>query len=237
MNNSISKQFIAEVIGTFALVTAVCGAILTGQTGALPAFAGGLAIMTMIYAVGGISGGHFNPAVTLASTISGRTNTTQMVAYMVAQLVGGLLAVTLLQTITTASLVTAVAAPAAGVSSTSAIVAEAVGTFFLALTVLGVTSNQSISRSFSGLAIGGTIVLAGLTIGNLTGGSVNPARAIAPAVLSGEFANLATYIIGPVIGAAVAGLISNVLFTADASSSSSSSFNNSNNSQQSRRAA
>jgi glycerol uptake facilitator-like aquaporin len=142
-----------------------------------------------------------------------------------------------LQTITTASLVAAVAAPAAGVSGTSAIVAEAVGTFFLALTVLGVTSNQSISRSFSGLAVGGTVVLAGLTIGNLTGGSVNPARAIAPAVLSGEFANLATYIIGPAIGAAVAGLISNVLFTADASSSSSSSFNNSNNSQQSRRAA
>ncbi len=234
MNNSTSKIFIAEVIGTFTLVALICGSILAGGTGLIPAVAGGLALMTMVYALGGISGGHFNPAVTLAATVSRRLNPTEMVTYWVAQLVGAFLAIVICQTLFSTSAAAAVSTPT--VAAASAITAEAVATFFLALTVLGVTSHQSTSRSANGLAIGATLVLGGLLIGSLTGASLNPARSIAPAIMSGDFANLATYIIGPFVGAIVAGLVSNVLFTADTISSSTSSYN-SNTNQQSRRAA
>ncbi len=239
MINSTSKKFIAEAIGTFALVAAVCGTILSGQSGLMAALAGGLALMTMIYAVGGISGGHFNPAVSLAATISNRISSQEFVSYLAAQLVGAILAVLLCQTLfANASLATTVATPAIGVSATTIIIAEAVGTFFLALTVLGVTSAQTISRSLAGLAIGSTLVLGGLLIGSLTGAALNPARILAPAIFAGDFTNIISYLIGPFVGAAIAGLVGNVLFTADSSSSSSSSGSSYNNNQnQSRRAA
>lgn len=237
MINSTSKTFIAEAIGTFALVAAVCGTILSGQGGLLPALAGGLALMTMIYAVGGISGGHFNPAVSLAATIAKRISPQQFATYFAAQLAGGILAILLCQMLfSNASLFTAVATPSFGTSSTTIITAEAVATFFLAITVLGVTSAQTISRSLAGLAIGSTIVLGGLLIGTLTGAALNPARVLAPALLSGEMANLSSYLIGTFIGAAIAGLVGNILFTADSSSSSMSNSNQYNN-QSNRRAA
>ncbi len=234
MNNSTSKIFIAEIIGTFTLVSLICGSIMAGQTGLIPAIAGGLALMTSIYALGGISGGHFNPAVTLAATVSRRMNPTEMVTYWVAQLVGAFLAIVICQSLFTAPAAVAVSTPS--VATATAITAEAVATFFLALTVLGVTSQQSNSRSANGLAIGATLVLGGLLIGSLTGASLNPARSIAPSIMSGDFTNLSTYIIGPFVGAIVAGLVSNVLFTASSSSNSSSGYN-SNTNQQSRRAA
>ena len=237
MDNSTRNKFLAEVIGTFCLVSLICGSILAGQSGLIPAIAGGLALMTMVYCLGGISGGHFNPAVTLAATVSKRISTTDMVSYWVAQLVGAFLAIIVCQSLfASASIAAAVSAPAAGIATSTAIIAEAVATFFLAFTVLGVTSSQSTSRAANGLAIGTTLVLGGLLIGSLTGASLNPARSIAPAILSGDFSNIATYLIGPFAGAIIAGLIGNVLFTADSSSSSSSGYN-SNSNQPSRRAA
>lgn len=233
-----SKTFLAEAIGTFALVATICGTILSGQSGFLmSAIAGGVALMCMIYALGGISGGHFNPAVSLAATLSKRISSQELITYWAAQIVGGLLAVLLCQQLfASAALATAVSTPAFGVSTSTALIAEAVATFFLCITVLGVTSNQSTSRAANGLAIGATLILGGLLIGSLTGASLNPARSLAPAILAGDFSNILTYLAGPFIGAAIAGFLGNVLFTADSQSSSGSS-SNYNSQNQSRRAA
>lgn len=238
MINSTSKKFIAEVIGTFALVTGVCATILSGQTGIAPAIASGLALMVMVYVFGTVSGAHFNPAVSLAATISKRMQPSEMVTYWIAQLVGAFLAVTFAQSLFTAASPTAIVSVASGsISSMTAITAEAVATFFLALTVLAVSSSQSTSRAANGLAIGSCLIIGGYIIGSLTGASLNPARSIAPAVLTGDFASLGTFIIGPAIGGIVAGLIGNLFFTAEGSLTGTGSGYNSNTNQQGRRAA
>lgn len=237
MTNSIRNKFIAEVIGTFALVTAVSTALLSGQGIMTAAIASGLVLMAMVYTFTTTSGAHFNPAVTFAAAVTKRIQPTEMVTYWIAQLVGAFLAVTLAQSLYAGASLTAVVSTAPTVSAVTAITAEAVATFFLCLTVLATSSSQSLSRAANGLAIGACLIIGGYIIGSLTGASLNPARSIAPAVLTGDFSSLSTFIIGPLVGGAIAGLVSNLFFTAEASSYSSGSGYNSNTNQQSRRVA
>ncbi len=239
MRTNLTTRFIAEALGTFGLVTLICGVLLSGQGALAAGIGGGLILMAMVYALGNISGAHFNPAVSLAAAISNRITYNQMGYYWVAQLVGAFLAISVSQFLfATSAISLAVSTPAFGVDGTTAITAEALATFFLAFTVLATTSNNSYSTAFAGAAIGSAIVLATLLAGPISGGSVNPARSLAPAIISGDMANIAIYLVGPAIGAIAAGLVTNFLYgSQNASSSSSMNSGNSNANQQNRRAA
>ena len=223
-----SQRFIAETIGTFGLATMVFGTIMAGQTGLIPAIAGGLILMTMVYAFGSVSGAHFNPAVTIASCVAKRTSWNQAGYYIAAQLVGAFLAISVLQLLMPG----ASSVAAATATSTSAIAMEALATFFLCFTVLTVGS-----QVLGGVAIGSCIVLAGLLAGSTSGGIINPSLYLAPAVMSGELSAIATYLVGPAIGGILAGLIANYLVASGASSSGQSGSSNANTSSQQRRAA
>lgn len=231
-----SQRFIAETIGTFALATMIFGSILVGQTGLVPAIAGGLILMTMVYAFGSTSGAHFNPAVTISCAIAKRISWNQVGYYIVAQLVGAFLAVSLLQLMLpqTASVAATLPSLAPTATVASAIFAEALATFFLCFTVLAIGGT-----TLGGVAIGSCIVLAAILAGPISGGSINPALYLSSALMSGEMSQLVTYLAGPIIGGLVAGLIVNYLASSGASSMSQggSASSNTNSSSQQRRAA
>jgi aquaporin NIP len=206
---ALARALVAEAIGTFALVFAGCGAIMVdAKTGALGhlgvAFSFGLVIMVMIYAVGHISGAHFNPAVTLAFALTRHFPWTRAAAYWGAQLVGALLAAALLR----ASLgdLADVGATLPGGSQRQAFLWELVLTFFLMFVIMAVATDSRAVGEAAAIAIGGTVGLDALFGGPITGASMNPARSIGPAVVSGDLHALWLYILAPAVGAALAGL-------------------------------
>jgi aquaporin NIP len=206
---ALARALVAEAIGTFALVFAGCGAIMVdAKTGALGhlgvAFSFGLVIMVMIYAVGHISGAHFNPAVTLAFALTRHFPWTRAAAYWGAQLVGALLAAALLR----ASLgdLAHVGATLPSGSQGQAFLWELVLTFFLMFVIMAVATDSRAVGEAAAIAIGGTVGLDALFGGPITGASMNPARSIGPAVVSGDLHALWLYILAPAAGAAFAGL-------------------------------
>jgi aquaporin NIP len=205
---ALARALVAEAIGTFALVFAGCGAIMVdAKTGALGhlgvAFSFGLVIMVMIYAVGHISGAHFNPAVTLAFTLTRHFPWTRAATYWGAQLVGALLAAALLR----GSLgdLAHVGATLPSGSQGQAFLWELVLTFFLMLVIMAVATDSRAVGEAAAIAIGGTVGLDALFGGPITGASMNPARSIGPAVVSGDLHALWLYILAPAVGAALAG--------------------------------
>ena len=206
---ALVRPLVAEAIGTFALVFAGCGAIMvdakTGVLGHLGvAFSFGLVIMVMIYAVGHISGAHFNPAVTLAFALTRHFPWMRAVAYWGAQLVGALLAAALLR----GSLgdLAHVGATLPRGSQGQAFLWELALTFFLMLVIMAVATDSRAVGEAAAIAIGGTVGLDALFGGPITGASMNPARSIGPAVVSGDLHALWLYILAPAVGAALAGL-------------------------------
>jgi aquaporin Z len=209
------KAALAELVGTFALIFIGAGSILAdvltgGKVGlAGIALAHGIAIATMVSAAGHLSGGHFNPAVTGAFMVTGRLPAGTGFAYVAAQLVGGLLgAFFLMAAFPEAVRKTAMlGAPAlaAGVSSGTGIVIEAILTFFLVFVVFGTAVDGRGPRAAGGLFIGLVITMDILAGGALTGAAMNPARAFGPAFFAGAWANQAVYWIGPLLGGTVAG--------------------------------
>jgi aquaporin Z len=218
------RKLAAEFFGTFWLVLAVLGtAILAagvpdvgvGWIGV--AFAAGLAVLTMAYAVGGISGGHFNPAVTLGLAIANRFDWKDVVGYWIAQIVGGAVAALVVYVI--ASSATGFAAGGfgangydalspGGYSMLAALVAEIVLTGMFLIVILGATS-ASAPAGFAPLAIGlclTVIHIIGIPVDNL---SVNPARSIASAIFatSGAWGQIWLFIVGPLVGGALGGVI------------------------------
>jgi MIP family channel proteins len=210
------KPLLAEVIGTFTLIFAGAGAIIAneathGGVGLLGiALAHGLAIGVMVSAFGAISGGHFNPAVTVGFLVSGRMPGARAIAYVIAQLVGATLGGLALWAAYPQSPAAAVhlgtPSLAPGLSASAAILLEAVGRFFLVTVVFGTAVHPAAPR-IGGLAIGLTITMDILAFGALTGAAVNPARAFGPALMSGAWTNQAVYWIGPLIGGALAGAL------------------------------
>ncbi|HLW47485.1 MAG TPA: aquaporin [bacterium] len=210
------KQLLAEGIGAFTLIFAGAGSIIAneathGGVGLLGiALAHGLAIAVMVSALGVISGGHFNPAVTCAFVVSGRMPVARGVAYALAQLTGATLAALALVAAYPpgpAALVhlgTPSLAP--GISTGAGILLEAIGTFFLVMVVFGTAVHPAGPR-LGGLAIGLTITMNILAFGVLTGAAMNPARAFGPALVAGAWRDQAVYWIGPLIGAALAGAL------------------------------
>jgi aquaporin Z len=216
------KAALAELVGTFALIFIGAGSILAdaltggkvGLTGI--ALAHGIAIATMVSAAGHLSGGHFNPAVTGAFMVTGRLPAGTGFAYVAAQLVGGLLgAFFLMAAFPEAVRKTAMlGAPAlaAGVSSGTGIVIEAILTFFLVFVVFGTAVDARGPRSAGGLFIGLVITMDILAGGALTGAAMNPARAFGPAFFAGAWANQAVYWIGPLLGGIVAGWLYHTVY-------------------------
>lgn len=214
MAQPLWKALVAEVIGAFALIFAGAGSIIVneatkGSVGLLGiALAHGLAIALMVSALGMISGGHFNPAVTCGFLAAKRMPGGRGLSYIIAQLVGAVLAALVLKATYPAEAAAAVhlGTPALmpGTSFWAAAFLEAIGTFFLVIVVFGTAVNPQAPR-IGGLAIGLTITMDILAFGPLTFAAVNPARAFGPALVSGAWADHLVYWIGPIVGGVVAG--------------------------------
>ena len=207
----LARTLVAEAIGTFALVFAGCGAIMvdakTHQLGHIGvAITFGLVIMFGIYAVGHISGAHFNPGVTFAFALSRHFPWSRATAYWAAQLVGALTAAALLR----ASLgnVADVGATQPSGSQGQAFLWELVLTFFLMFVIMAVATDTRAVGEAAAIAIGGTVGLDAMFGGPISGASMNPARSIGPAFVSGNLHALWLYIAAPILGASLAALAS-----------------------------
>jgi aquaporin Z len=218
------KKYVAEFIGTMVLVILGCGtAMLVGCDAVngcgyiLTALAFGLTIVGMAYCVGNISGCHINPAVSLGVLISGGMNVTDFVGYVISQCLGALVGSGILAAIFGLGGVTDQTGGfgtngLSGVNGSvvAGLIVEVVLTFIFVLTILGVTSKKAGHGSFGGLVIGFTLTLVHILGIGLTGTSVNPARSFGPAVvaaISGNTAPIAclwVFIVGPLLGAALA---------------------------------
>jgi aquaporin Z len=216
------KTLIAELIGTFALVLLGCGsAVLAGgEVGQLGiAFAFGLAIVAMAYGIGPISGCHVNPAVSFGAFIAGRMTLNSMLQYWLAQFIGAILGAAVLYFIATGKAGYDLATNGLGqngwgpgylgeYSLMAALVFEIVATFLFLVVILGSTQ-KSAPGIVAGLAIGLTLAVIHIVGIQVTGVSVNPARSLGPAVFVGGTAisQLWLFFVGPLIGAALAGLL------------------------------
>jgi MIP family channel proteins len=201
------RKLVSEFVGTFALIFFGAGSALLGADVVGQALANGLAIGLMVTAVGHISGGHFNPAVTLSMIVTKRIEIAEAVRYWVSQLAGATAAALVLIAIYphTGSLGTP--AVGGGFSAGNALAAEIVTTFFLVFVIYGVAvDKRGAFKILAGLPIGLTISISVLAVGVVSGAALNPARWFGPALVSGSFDNFWVWIVGPAIGAILAGL-------------------------------
>jgi len=202
------RKLTAEFIGTFALVFIGAGAAAVGVGGVVGVgLAHGLILMVVAYAWGNLSGAYVNPAITLAVWLRGEIGAAMALAYAVAQLLGGVFAGLLLGIVLTGApndLGATVLAD--GVSPLAGLVLETVFTFLLATTVLR-AAVRSQAGPLAGVAIGMTLAACILMGGPLTGGSLNPARTLGPAVAAGQFADIWLYFVGPLAGGGLAALL------------------------------
>ena len=229
---TMSHRLAAEFIGTFWLVLGGCGAAVfaanpagdnsvgIGYLGVALAF--GLTVLTGVYAFGTISGGHFNPAVTLGAAIAKRVEWAAVPAYWLVQILGGLAAGGVILTIAKGrpkfNASGHMAANGYGINSphgyslTAVIIAEVLLTFIFLLVILGSTDDRA-PKGFAGLSIGLTLTLIHLISIPVSNTSVNPARSLAAALYGGPdaLAQLWVFVVAPLVGAAVAGLAHRVL--------------------------
>ena len=212
------KKYLAELVGTFVLTflgcgTAValgCGSDTASIVGTALAF--GLAVVAMAYTIGGISGCHINPAITLGCFLTGRMSSKDCGMYMVFQVIGAILAAALLSLVVNTAEPSAVITTDTGANScafgvTNGLIGEIVLTCIFVLVVLGATSKTNgATNNFAGLAIGLSLVLIHLVGIHFTGTSVNPARSIGPALFAGgeALSQVWVFIVGPLVGGALA---------------------------------
>jgi len=191
----------AETVGTFFLVLAGGAAVLGGLPGLAVALAFGAAVMVLVYALGHVSGAHFNPAVTLGFAATGHFPWRRALPYVAAQVLGALAASLLLRAWAPVGPLVAHGAlhglAAAGV--------EGLATALLAFVILAVATDPRAAPAAAGLAIGATVFLGALVAGPLSGAAMNPARALAPALVAGDVRDLAATLLGPIVGG-VAGM-------------------------------
>lgn len=202
------NRYFAEAMGTFALVMTACCAIVVNEAhdGVLGhlgiCMVTGLIVMAMIYAVGNISGAHLNPAVTLGFVFAGRLKLHDAIGYMGSQFAGAIAAAAFLRYIFPES--ETLGATTATLSLDRAFAMEVVLSFLLMFVILNVSTGHMEKGIMAGVAVGGTIALECLVGGPLTGASMNPARSLAPAVMSGHLEGIWLYLTAPVIGTLIA---------------------------------
>jgi aquaporin Z len=204
----MSHKLLAEALGTFILIFAGTGAIVINQVsgGSIThlgiALAFGLAVMAMIYTFGDISGAHLNPAVTTAFAAAGRFPWKNVPLYLAAQISGALAGSVSLRLLFPEATTLGATLPAG--SPTQSFVLEVILTAILMLTVLGVSTGAKEKGITAGIVIGGVIALEALVAGPICGASMNPARSLAPAAVSGSWTHLWIYLIAPTLGALIA---------------------------------
>ena len=199
------NKYLAEAIGTFALVFAGCGAIVVndlydgvlGHVGVSLVF--GLVIMIMIYSVGNVSGAHFNPAVTLGFFFAKRLDARDVFPYLSGEFAGAFSAALLLKVLFPIHETLGATAPSGDIIQSLLI--EIILTFLLMFVILNVSTGYKEEGIMAGVAIGSMVALGALFGGPISGASMNPARSLAPGLISGELRSWWIYIIGPVLGA------------------------------------
>jgi aquaporin Z len=219
------QKLAAEFLGTFALVFFAVGAVCadrflqtSGGIGLLGvALASGLAMAIMVSALGHISGGHFNPAITIGFWVTKRLGTLDAFLYWAAQVLGGIAAAFLLRSLIPEETWHAAALGTPSLlrdfPALSAMILEAVASFFLVLVFFATAVDDRGSfRAIAGFGIGLTMTLGILVIGPFTGAALNPARAFGPALASHHWTNQGVYWIGPLAGGFLAGLLYNSLY-------------------------
>ncbi|TYR32668.1 MIP family channel protein [Sphingobacterium phlebotomi] len=234
MEVKISSKFIAELIGTFGLVLFGCGAAAIAGVDTMAGLSGlgllgismafGLSVVVFAYAIGGISGCHINPAVTIGVLLAGRMPVKEAIVYIIAQCLGALLGAFVLQQILGGQLAGFTAGEwAYGANgwgskyqseygTTAAFVTETVLTFVFLFVILATTSKVG-NSTMAGLAIGFTLLLIHMVAIPITGTSVNPARSFGTALLAGgqALSQLWLFIVAPILGAAIAAVVWKVM--------------------------
>lgn len=210
------KKYLAELVGTFVLTFLGCGAAVALSCGTDTAsvvgtaMAFGLAVVAMAYTIGGISGCHINPAITLGQFLTGRMTSKDCGMYMLFQVIGAVLAAAVLALVVSTAggdVATHTGANACAFGVTNGLIVEVVLTALFVLVVLGATSKTNgATNNFAGLAIGLSLILIHLVGIHFTGTSVNPARSIGPAIFAGgeALSQLWVFIVGPFAGGALA---------------------------------
>lgn len=210
--------FVAELIGTFLLVFFICGFLSVAHVAGFDlaglALAHAFVLMVLVYALGGASGAHFNPAVTFALWSIKKISAPNALAYVVMQLIGGvlgaLLVLLLFKTVGDPVNYGATAINGQILHNGSVwlgLIAEAIGTFMLMWAIMGLAVNPRGEASLAGLGIGAALGVAVMIVGPATGAGLNPARWLGPAVASGRFDDFWIYIAGPLAGALIAALV------------------------------
>lgn len=202
------KKYLTEFIGTFFLVLTVCMTVMGGTP--LAPLAIGSALMVMVYMGGHVSGGHYNPAVSLAVLLRGRMPASDFIPYVVSQVLGSIVAATIAFWIMGRQFAPA---PAAGTPALVALVVEFLFTFALCLVVLNVaTAKKTQGNSYYGLAIGFAVVIGAFAGGGVSGGAFNPAVGTGPTLVHaltghGSLSHWWLYLVGPFLGGAAAALV------------------------------
>jgi aquaporin Z len=200
-----ARKYLAELLGTFLFMMAGYASVANFGL-AQPAIPGvlvvpfsfGLGLLAAIYAFGHVSGGHFNPAVTVAMVLDKRTTAMDAVGYIVAQIIGAIAAAAVIYvTVSQAAVTAGITKPGAGISDISALTLEAV---FTAIFLIVILTASKRAGDFAGLAIALTLVAIHFAIANVTGSSVNPARSIGSALVGGDLTGIWIYLIGPTVG-------------------------------------
>jgi aquaporin Z len=228
--SSSAKKYGAELVGTFVLVFMGCGSAVFSNLLGIPltyalvgiAFAFGLAVLVMVYAIGGISGCHINPAVSISMLAAGKLSVKDTIVYIAAQCVGAIIGAAALYWIATGNPQYSIAsglgqngydsASPSGFSMASAFAAEVILTFIFLLVIHGSTSEKA-PKGFAGISIGLSLVLIHLVGIPITGTSVNPARSLGPAIIVGGTAlnQLWLFWIAPIIGGLLAAAVWKIL--------------------------
>lgn len=204
------KHYIAEAIGTFAMVFCGCGAMTINEiTGGAISHVGiaitwGLIVMTMIYAFGEISGAHFNPAVTIGFAFAKKFDWSKVPKYIFAQAVGAIFAALLLWFLFPESQFLGETVPSEGFPAYKAAILEFLLTFFLMVVIINVSTGSKEIGTMAAIAVGGVILLEAMFAGPMTKASMNPIRSIAPALFTGNYQHLWLYVVAPIAGALAA---------------------------------
>ena len=202
------RKYFAELVGTFALVVCGTGAIVINQqaNGAVGhvgiAVTFGASVLAMIYTFGEVSGTHFNPAVTIGFLTAGRFNKREVLPYIIGQIAGAFIASGVLKFLFPADTNLGTTIPAG--SNWQSFVLEFILTYLLMLVIINVSQGSKETGVLAGIAIGSTILLEAMFAGPVSGASMNPARSLAPAVVSNNLQSLWVYLLAPPLGAITA---------------------------------